>query len=160
MSARRRCNLPLRRAALLVLAIADALVSTAAISNEATPCSKAWAAGLKNLTPEQAQTPLKIARDLFPGQDLPDSNYTLCVDPYDAAASDPQVKADVLDALKTVEGASRRIANTTYVDISDADERVRLAKILADGRWMRGFKKSVGACLDAQPEAKAKLNGN
>jgi hypothetical protein len=103
---------------------------------------------------------LKIARDLFPSQELIDSNYTACIDPYDIAASDPQAKADVLDALKTVDGASRRIANTTYIDIPDDDERVRLAKMLADGRWMRGFKKSVSACLDTQPDAKANLDRN
>lgn len=154
----RHCNTPsLMLASLLVLVFAGVLASTSAISNGATG-SKAWAAGLKNLTPGQGETLLRIARDLFPSQDLADSSYTVCVDPYDVAASDPQAKADVLDALKTVEGASRRIANTTYVQISDDDERVRLAKMLADGRWMRGFKQSVGACLDAQPEAKAKLN--
>lgn len=103
---------------------------------------------------------MKIARDLFPSQELHDSTYTACIDPYDIAASDPQAKADVLDALKTVDGASRRIANTTYIDIPDDDERVRLAKMLADGRWMRGFKKSVSACLDTQPDAKANLDRN
>lgn len=159
-TARRRGNLPLRRASLLVTVLAGVLVSTAAVSNEAAQAAKAWTAGLENLTPEQGQTLLKIARDLFPHQGLADSNYTVCIDPYDVAASDPQVKADVQDALKTVAGASRRMANTAYVDISDDAERVRLAKMLADGRWMRGFKKAVGACLDAQPEVKAKLDHN
>ena len=143
---------------MLSVVLVSVLVSTSAASNETAPATKAWAAGLKNLTPEQGQTLLKITRDLFPSQELPDSNYTLCIDPYDVGASDPQAKADVLDALKTVEGAARRMANTTYAEISDDGERVRLAKMLADGRWMRGFKRSVGACLDAQPEAKARLN--
>jgi hypothetical protein len=72
---------------------------------------------------------------------------------------DPQAKAEIQDALKTVEGASRG-SLTQRVNISDDDERIRLAKMLADGRWMRGFKKTVAACPDAQPEVKAKLDHN
>jgi hypothetical protein len=140
--------------------LAGLLVSTSSFSNEAAQALVAWAAGLKNLTPEQGQTLLKVARDLFPHQELADSSYTVCIDPYDAAALDPRAKAEIQDGLKTVEGASRRIANTAYVNISDDDERIRLAKMLADGRWMGGFKKTVAACPDAQPEVKAKLDHN
>jgi hypothetical protein len=97
-----------------------------------------------------------IFKIAIPHQELADSSYTVCIDPYDAAARDPQAKAEMQDAIKTVEGASRRIANTAYVNISDDDERIRLA----NDRWMRGFKKTVAACLDAQPEVKAKLDHN
>jgi hypothetical protein len=125
------------------------MASIAVVAKETAPVTQAWAASLKNLTPQQGLTLLQLARDLFPNPELADSSYTQCIDPYDAAASDPQAKADMEEAFKTVEGASRRIANTAYINISDEDERLRLAKMLADGRWMRGFKKSVGACLDA-----------
>ena len=146
----RRDNSPLRKASLLIVVLVGFVASSSAIAKELAPATQAWAAGLKNLTPQQGQTLLKVARDLFPNPDLADSNYTVCIDPYDAAASDPQAKAEMEEAFKTIEGASRRMANTTYIDISDDDERMRLAKMLADGRWIRGFKKSVGACLDAQ----------
>jgi hypothetical protein len=86
---------------LLAVVLASVVVSTLAGSNETAPTTKAWAAGLKNLTPEQGQTLLKIARDLFPNRELADLYYTACIDPYDLAASDPQAKADVLDALQT-----------------------------------------------------------
>lgn len=142
-------NSRLRRASLLIVVLVGFVASTSVVARDAAPATQAWAAGLKNLTPQQGQTLLKLARDLFPNPELPDSNYTVCVDPYDVAASDPQAKAEMEEALKTVEGASRRMANTAYVDITDDEERLRLAKMLADGRWMRGFKKSVGACLDA-----------
>jgi len=47
------------------------------------------------------------------------------------------------------EGAARRMGYKTYLGISDDDERERLAKMLAEGRWMRQFKKSLEACLKA-----------
>ncbi len=147
---RRPQNPFLRRASLLVVVLVGCVASIPAVAKEAAPATQAWAAGLKNLTTQQGQTLLQLARDLFPNPELADSNYTVCVDPYDVAASDPQAKAEMEEAFKTVEGASRRMANTAYINISDDDERLRLAKMLADGRWMRGFKKSVGACLDAQ----------
>jgi len=142
-------NSVLRRASVLGVVLVGCVASIPTFAKEAAPATQAWAAGLKNLTPQQGQTLLQLARDLFPNPELADSNYTACVDPFDVAAGDPQAKAEMEEALKTVEGASRRMANTAYIDISDDEERLRLAKMLADGRWMRGFKKSIGACLDA-----------
>jgi hypothetical protein len=143
-------NTRVRWASLFVVVLAGCIVASSVVAKEAAPATQTWASGLKNLTPQQGLTLLLLARDLFPNPELADSNYTVCVDPYDVAASDAQAKAEMEDAFKSVEGASRRMANTAYIDISDDAERVRLAKMLADGRWVRGFKKSVGACLDAQ----------
>jgi hypothetical protein len=145
---------------MLAAALAGFVILTLAVSTGAADATNTWAAGLKNLTPEQGQTLLKVARDLFPHEELADSNYTVCIDPYDAAASDPQTKEAIEDALKTVKDASRRMGYTSYVDISDEYERLRLAKMLAEGRWMRQFKSSLQACLYGQPDVKAKLNRN
>jgi len=120
-----------------------------ALSSQAADSSSAWAASLKNLTPEQGETLLKLGHDLFPHDEIPDAKLTACIDPVDAAAGDPQSKQAVDDALGIVEGAARRMGYKTYTDISDDDERERLAKMLAEGRWMRQFKKSLEACLKA-----------
>lgn len=122
--------------------------------------SSAWAAGLKNLTPAEGLTLLKLTRDFFQHEELADSSYTRCIDPYDAQASDQAVKADIAGAMDMVEGATRRMGYKTYPGITDDYERVRLAKMLADGRWMRKFKKDIEQCLYAQPDVKAKLNLN
>jgi hypothetical protein len=136
-------------ASILIAALVGFAVSTSAVSARAAESSNAWAAGLKNLTPEQGQTLLKIAHDLFPRDELADSKFTACIDPYDTAASDPQAKQAVEDALGMAEGAARRMGYKAYTDISDDDERERLAKMLAEGRWMRQFKKSLDTCLKA-----------
>ncbi|MGH8677893.1 MAG: hypothetical protein ACREUQ_06020 [Burkholderiales bacterium] len=124
---------------------------------EAADESSTWAAGLKNLTPEEGLTLLKLTRDFFPHDELADARYTRCIDPYDTAAADGKAKQEIDEALDMVSGATRRMGYKTYPGISDDYERVRLSKMLADGRWMRKFKKAVEQCLYAQPEVKAKL---
>jgi hypothetical protein len=119
-----------------------------------------WTAGLHHVTPQQARTLLALARDFFPHPELSDAHYTVCITPVDAAAADPQAKASMEDAMEVVEGATRRMGYTSYPDISDEYERLRLSKMLAEGRWMRQFKKSLEQCLYEQPEVKARLNRN
>lgn len=53
-AARCRDRLPLKRP-LLVVVLGGVLVSVSAVSNEAAPTTKAWAAGLKDLTPSKGR---------------------------------------------------------------------------------------------------------
>ncbi len=108
----------------------------------------AWAAGLKNLTPAQGKTLLKFARDLFPDDRLEESKFTACLTPYDAEAGDPQRREPFLDSLKQIDGAAMRMGYKDYVGVSHEDERIRLSQMLAEGRSLRQFKKSVGQCLE------------
>jgi hypothetical protein len=110
--------------------------------NEAVTAS--WA----NLTPQQAETLLQIARDLVPREELADSAYSACIDVQDKAAGDPAEKQALDEALKLVDGASRRMGYRAYTEIGDEYERLRLAKMLGEGPWMRQFKRSLESCLD------------
>jgi hypothetical protein len=115
----------------------------------AAEAANVWAAGLKNLTPAQGKTLLKFARDLFPDERLEESKFTACLTPYDAEAGDPQKRESLLDSLKQIDGAAMRMGYKDYVGVSHEDERVRLSQMLAEGRGLRQFKKSVGQCLEA-----------
>jgi hypothetical protein len=119
-----------------------------------------WTASLQNLTPAQGRTLLALARDFFQHPELPDGPYTVCIEPYDKAAADPQAKASLEESMDLVDGATRRMGYGSYADISDEYERLRLSKMLAEGRWLRQFKKSVEQCLYGQPDVKARLNRN
>jgi len=120
----------------------------------------AWAATLKNLQPDQGRTLLQMARDSFAHEELADSHYTRCIDPYDAAASDPQTKEKIDDALKLAEGGARRMGYKAYAEVSDDSERLRMLKILSERGWMKQFRGELEQCLYAQPEVKAKLKLN
>ena len=115
----------------------------------AAEAANVWAAGLKNLTPAQGRTLMKFARDLFPDERLEESKFTACLTPYDAEAGDPQKRESLLDSLKQIDGAAMRMGYKDYVGVSHEDERVRLSQMLAEGRGLRQFKKSVGQCLEA-----------
>jgi hypothetical protein len=148
--ARHSIHLSRKPATVLAAAVVGLALSISTGSTSAAEDTNAWAAGLKNLTPAQGKTFLKIARDLFQHEELSDSNYTACIDPFDSAASDPAAKAATEEALNMVQDGTRRMGYTAYVDITDEYERVRLAKNLADIRWLRNFKKSVEQCLREQ----------
>ena len=132
-------------------AILAATLFTASI---ATPCvaadaADAWASGLQNLTPAQGRTLMKFARDLYPDERLEESKFTACLAPYDAEAGDPQKREPLLDSLKQIDGAAMRMGYKDYVGVTHEDERIRLSQMLAEGRSLRQFKKSVGQCLEA-----------
>jgi hypothetical protein len=112
----------------------------------------AWADGMSNLTAQEALTLFSMSRDLFPHAGMADSTYMACIDPIDAAASDPQEKAAIDNAMGLIAGAMRRMGYETYSDIADDDERVRMSKMLTEGRWLRQFRLGVERCLAAQSE--------
>ncbi|MFO1352055.1 MAG: hypothetical protein U1F68_15815 [Gammaproteobacteria bacterium] len=147
-----RCGCPLR----------GILVACALGGMAFTPAGKAadesvWLAHLKNLTQAEGRTLLRLARDLFPHAELESSHYTRCIDPFDEAASDLQSRETALESLNLINGAIRRMGYTTYADISDEEERLRLAKMLAENRWIKRFSTGVGQCLYGQLDVKLLL---
>jgi hypothetical protein len=115
----------------------------------AAEAADAWAAGLKNLTPAQGKTLLKFARDLFPDERLEESKFTACLTPYEAEAGNPQKREPLMDSLKQIDGAAMRMGYRDYVGVGHEDERIRLSQMLAEGRGLRQYRKSVGQWLEA-----------
>ena len=138
---------PLRnRIAILAATLSAAFIASPCVATEG---ADAWAAGLQNLTPAQGQTLMRFARDLYPDERLEESKFTACLAPYDAEAGDPQKREPLLDSLKQIDGAAMRMGYKDYVGVTHEDERIRLSQMLAEGRALRQFKKSVGQCLEA-----------
>jgi len=135
---------PLRnRIAILAVTLSAAFIAIPCVAAEG---ADAWAAGLKNLTPAQGQPLLKFARDLYPDEHLEESKFTACLTPYDAEAGDPQKREPLLDSLKQIDGAAMRMGYKDYVSVTHEDERIRLSQMLAAGRALRQFEKSVRHC--------------
>ncbi len=140
------------------VALAAALAVVAALPSIGRADDTAsWTSSLKHLTPAQGQTLLKLSRDFYPHDELGDEPYARCIDPYDAAAADPQAKQALEESLQLVQGASRRMGYPDYFEISDDYERLRLAKMLGESPWLRAFRAKLRDCLNAQPEVKATL---
>lgn len=137
------------RFSVLAAALSAMLIANPGEPVAAAESADAWAAGLKNLTPEQGKTLMKFAHDLFPDEGLKESKFMACLTPYDDEAGDPQKREPLLDSLKQIDGAAMRMGYKNYVGVSHEDERVRLSQMLAEGRSLRQFKNSVGQCLEA-----------
>jgi hypothetical protein len=120
------------------LTVAIALASAMTLAQSQTD--------LRHFTQAQARTLLAIARDLFASSEPREADLERCLRQVDAATSDEQRPA-IADAMSLLDGALRRMGYQAYEDISDEDERVRMAKMLAEGRWMRGYRASMGQCL-------------
>lgn len=138
-----------RRARVLTICSAFVLAAPALADDPVV----AWSANLKNLSAQDGRTLFAIAHDLFPGQAFSDARYMACIDAFDAAAADPAEKAAAEDAMSIVMGAVRRMGYQNYGDIADEQERVRMARMLAEGRWMRKFSKGMEQCLNGRPQA-------
>ena len=136
------------RISTLAGALSALLIATPGEPVVAADAADAWTNALKNLTPAQGRTLMKFARDLFPDERLDDAKLSVCLTPYDAEAGDPQKRAPLLDSLKQIDGAAVRMGYKDYVSVSHDDDRIRLSQMLAEGRSLRQFKKSVGQCLE------------
>jgi hypothetical protein len=99
----------------------------------------------RNLSLDESRTLTALAQDFFPDQE--EARYAACIAPVDAAIADPAQKAQMQDALSLVLGGARRMGYSSYPDITDDYERRRLAKMIAEGQWMRGFRSELGKCL-------------
>lgn len=116
----------------------------------------AWLSGLKNFSTDQGKVMLQLSRDLYQHKELPDAEYIRCLLPVDAAAGDEKAKEEWAESFKMIHGASRRMGYGSYLEFVDLDERARIGKQLADGRWLRQFKNELRGCLYT-PEVKATL---
>jgi hypothetical protein len=129
------------RIPLVAVLVAIGLASGIAVQVNGAPEAPQW----RNLTAEEGRTLLSLARDFHPEEE--EARYLQCMQRVDAAAADPEQKAQMQEALSLAVGGVRRMGYTSYADITDDYERRRLAKMLAEGQWMRGFRKGLGECL-------------
>jgi hypothetical protein len=136
---------------LTLLALASSLHAGSAL-----PAGDAWVSGLKNFSADQGKVLLQLARDLYQHKELPDAEYVRCLLPVDAAAGEEKAKEEWTESFKMIQGASRRMGYGSYLEFVDLDERARIGKQLADGRWLRQFKNELRGCLYT-PEVKATL---
>jgi len=107
--------------------------------------------GFENLTADEARTLLSLARDFDSEEERPQPAYQICLAPFDAQATDAAKREQMQEALKMVQGASRRMGYLNYADITDEYERLRLAKMLGERGWLKQFRTDVTACLAGAP---------
>jgi hypothetical protein len=87
------------------------------------------------------RTLIKMARDIFPHDKLPDRFYAEAVTPYDAkAAQDRALKTLLADGVADLDTRARQRHGKPYLDVPTEDERVALLKAIEPGAFFQKIK--------------------
>ena len=104
--------------------------------------SEAWGLEANGITAEQMRTIIKMARDIFPHDQLADKFYAIACKPYgEKAAADPALKAVIDAGVLRINDAAKAAHKVPYASVGWEAERVALLKKVADGAL---FKKLRG----------------
>lgn len=88
---------------------------------------EAYALDLKSLSPSAGKTLVRMARDIFPHDKVPDKLYADAVAPYDQqAAKDPDLKKLLNNGIEQLNAAAIARHGKAYADIPGEGERVVL----------------------------------
>jgi len=89
----------------------------------------AWATEAKNLTPHQMATLVKMARDIFPHDNLADKYYVVACTGYDTLAADAGKKAMISEGIARLdEDAAAKCKEANYLAVNWEAERVSLLR--------------------------------
>lgn len=143
-----------RRAFLGRSAGALALVGTVG----AFTSSGAFAATLKTVKANDAPTLVKMARDIYPHDRLPDGFYENAVVTIDAGvADDPAKKTLLAEGVATLNAAAMKLRGKRYADLTAEAERVAVLMSIEDTPFFTQMRSSMITALYGQPDVWTKL---
>ena len=106
------------------LAVAGAAVMASGVNTVAKAAE--WTSGLKTLNPHEAETLLRMSRQLFPHEQLQDSYYVVVVQDLDTQAStDPATAKLLADGVAKLD----RVMDAKFVTLSEHDQIGALRKM-------------------------------
>ncbi len=94
---------------------------------------------------EVGRTVLRMARDIYPHDRVPDQHYISALQPYDKGASgDPQLKGLIVDGVAGLNAAAAKRFGKAYADIPAEGDRVTLLYAIEQSAF---FQKIRGDLL-------------
>lgn len=103
--------------------------------------AQVYAKSFGTLGESVGRTLIKMARDIFPHDKLPDRFYAAAVTPYDAqAAKDRTLKTLLLTGVADLDARARRQHGQSYLDVPTENERVALLKAIEPGAFFQKVK--------------------
>jgi hypothetical protein len=124
------------------------------VSSGALICAgEAWGLEVKALKPETARTLIKVARDIYPHDRLPDKFYAVAVKGYDVkAGKDPATLANLEGGVAALDAAAKAAHGVAYVDVGWEAQRVALLRQIQDGEFFQGVRSDLVVSLYNQKE--------
>ena len=105
----------------------------------------AWAQNAKNLQPHTMATLVRMARDIYPHDQLADSYYVVAVAGYDAkAGQDAAFRKMVEEGVAQLDAAAQKRSKSPYLGVAWETDRVVLLQGVEQGAL---FKKLHGDLL-------------
>ena len=115
--------------------------------------SEAWGLETAAIAPEQMRTLIKMARDIFPHDQLADKFYAIACKPYEAlAAKDPKFKAIVDAGVKRLDDVSNAAYKVPYAQVGWEAQRAALLGRIADGALFKKVRGDLVVSLYNQKE--------
>lgn len=88
---------------------------------------EAWGLAVKHLKPDTMRTLIKVARDIYPHDRLPDRHYANAVKPYDGqAGSDGGLRALFEEGIARIDRLALDHYAEAYVELAWEDRRVAI----------------------------------
>lgn len=118
----------------------------------------AFAATLKTVTPVAAPTLVKVARDLYPHDRLPDIYYENAVTTIDTAvAADGATRTLLADGVSSLNAAAMKLKGSPYAAIASEADRITVLKSIEGSPFFTRMRSEMVTALYNQPEVWTKL---
>jgi hypothetical protein len=103
--------------------------------------TEVFAQSFKTLGPDAGKDLLKLARDIFPHDRLPDKYYIQAIQPYDAtAAKDPAARKLLVDGLKLLNATAQKMHKQAYARIAEEGKRVEVLVAIESSPFFQKVK--------------------
>lgn len=114
---------------------------------------EAWGLETKALAPDAMRTLIKIARDVFPHDRLPDRFYAIACKSYDEkSAADSEFKSMIEAGLAQLDNAAKEAHGVPYASVGWEAQRVALLKAASSGRLFTTLRGDLVVSLYDQKE--------
>lgn len=130
-----------RRGFLQSAGMGAAAVATVSVSSISLSPSNAIAQTLPELGKDVGNTLVKMARDIFPHDKIPDKFYIQAIEPYNTGVkSDAELKKLLTDGVATLNAAAQKVHKVSYVEVKTEEERVQILKSIEPTPFFQKIK--------------------
>lgn len=137
-----------RREFLRGTGLASLSISVIPAATLMTASAEVYAHVFKTLGPEAGKDLLRLARDIFPHDQLADKYYLHAVEPYDkAAAKDPSMKKLIVDGLKLLNATAKKMHKQRYTGIPEESKRVEVLVAIEESPFFKKIKGDLVTTL-------------
>ncbi|MFO1322149.1 MAG: gluconate 2-dehydrogenase subunit 3 family protein [Burkholderiales bacterium] len=117
------------------------------------PASPAGSQSLSALSPHEARVLLRLCRDIYPHDTLPDEIYEKVVAGFDASASkDAEAAAAIAEGLKELEVHSQRLHGRDYLAVAGEADRVSVLQRIESTAFFQTVRGSLITGIYNNPE--------